>query len=88
MTRITWRVIPFTIVWSLPFCALCPVVRVWNYSVPVSGGIFSPRPPYTENKPGEGEMRVTAVQKTLLREFLILYFTNAALIFLAQVFLY
>ena len=32
-------------------------------------------------------MRVTAVQKTLLREFLILYFTNAALIFLAQVFL-
>ena len=33
-------------------------------------------------------MRVTAVQKTLLREFLILYFTNAALIFLAQVFLY
>ena len=33
-------------------------------------------------------MRVTAVQKTLLRELLILYFTNAALIFLAQVFLY
>lgn len=33
-------------------------------------------------------MRVTAVQKTLLREFLILYFTNAALIFLAQVFIY
>ena len=29
-------------------------------------------------------MRVTAVQKTLLREFLILYFTNAALIFLAD----
>lgn len=67
---------------------LCPAVRVWNYSAPISGGIFPAPPPYTESRTQEGEMGVTAVQKQLLREFSILYAFNVALIALAQLFLY